>query len=48
MDLRAITLIHEASHSYYDTEDSGRGMGSAYCLENFICDISGLAVCEGC
>jgi hypothetical protein len=48
VDLQAITLIHEASHIYYDTEDSGRGMGSAYCLENFICDINGLAVCEGC
>ncbi len=48
LDYRAITLIHEASHVYYDTEDSGRGPGSAYCLESFLCDYHGLNVCRGC
>ncbi len=49
LDGRAITLIHEASHIYYFTRDSGRGPGSAYCLEQFICALNSLNdVCTGC
>ncbi len=48
LDTRAITLIHEASHVYYGTADSGRGLGSAYCMEQFICDLNTLNVCEDC
>ncbi len=48
-DGRAITLIHEASHIYYFTRDSGRGPGSAYCLEQFVCALNSLNdVCTGC
>ncbi len=49
VDARAVTLIHEASHIYYGTEDRGRGLGSAYCMEQFICDLNGFTnVCLGC
>lgn len=48
IDEQAVTLIHEAAHIYYDTEDSGRGMGSSFCLETFICEVNNLTVCYGC
>lgn len=41
---RALTLVHEASHIYYGTEDVGGGLGSAHCLEQFVSDANGVPV----
>ena len=41
-DSRAIQLIHELAHVYYNTEDSGRGAGSSYCLHGVVADLNGL------
>ena len=39
---RASTLIHEASHIYYSTQDdTGRGIWRADCLEQLVSDLSG-------
>jgi len=39
---RASSLIHEASHIYYDTvDDAGRGIWRADCLEQLVSDLSG-------
>ena len=46
-DERALTLIHEATHIYYGTEDFGGGPGSAWCLEQFVSDIMGLGINPG-
>ena len=43
-DDRALTLIHETSHVYYGTEDSGGGMGVAECLSQFVGDLAGIPV----
>lgn len=40
--LRALILIHEISHIYYETKDSGRGMGNAHCINGFIADVNGV------
>jgi len=48
LDARAITLIHEGSHIFEGTKDSGHGIDSAYCLEQFICDLNTLNVCMDC
>jgi len=44
VDNRALTLIHEASHIYYDTEDRGGGPGAAECLSQFVGDLAGIPV----
>lgn len=42
VNIRALMLIHEFAHVYYDTEDSGRGEGSSYCIEGVVADLNGL------
>ena len=37
-EFQAQTIIHEASHIYYDTEDQGRGPGAAECISQFIAE----------
>ncbi|HWB82133.1 MAG TPA: tyrosinase family protein [Nannocystaceae bacterium] len=39
-DFQALTLVHEVSHIYYDTEDSGRGPGAAECIAQFVGDVN--------
>jgi hypothetical protein len=41
---RASTLIHEASHIYYETEDSGKGPGAAECLSQFVADANNIPI----
>lgn len=41
-NIRALFLIHELAHVYYDTEDSGRGEGSSYCIEGIVADLNNL------
>jgi hypothetical protein len=41
LEFQAQTIIHEVSHIYYDTEDVGRGPGSAHCIAQFIADANG-------
>ena len=41
LEFQAQTIIHEVSHIYYDTEDSGRGPGDAECIAQFIADANG-------
>ena len=42
-DDRAIVIIHEVAHNYYNTEDHGfRGLGSSHCLDQFIADSNNL------
>ncbi len=43
-DNQALTLLHEAAHLYYGLEDTGGGAGNAHCLEQFVADMSGIAV----
>lgn len=44
-DYRAIVLIHELAHIYYNTEDWGYvGLGSSYCIERFIDDVNNIHV----
>ena len=40
-EFQAQTIIHEVSHIYYDTEDSGRGPGHAECISQFVADANG-------
>lgn len=40
LDFQAQTLIHEGSHIYYNTEDSGMGPGHAECISQFVADMS--------
>jgi Putative peptidoglycan binding domain/Lysine-specific metallo-endopeptidase len=37
-EFQAQTIIHEVSHIYYNTEDSGLGPGAAECISQFIAD----------
>jgi tyrosinase len=39
-DFQALTIVHEVSHIYYDTEDSGRGPGAAECIAQFVGDVN--------
>jgi hypothetical protein len=41
LEFQAQTLIHEVSHIYYDTTDSGRGPGHAECISQFVTDANG-------
>lgn len=41
LEYQAQTIIHEVSHIYYDTEDVGRGPGSAHCIAQFVADANG-------
>jgi hypothetical protein len=41
---RALTLIHEVSHTYYSTEDSGMGPGAAECLGQFVADVNNIPI----
>jgi hypothetical protein len=41
LEFQAQTIIHEVSHIYYDTEDVGRGPGSAHCIAQLIADANG-------
>jgi len=43
-DDRALTLIHETSHIYYDTKDKGGGMGVAECIAQFVADLNGITI----
>jgi hypothetical protein len=44
-DYRAIVLIHELAHIYYNTEDRGfLGLGSSYCIEGFLNDLNEINV----
>jgi hypothetical protein len=44
-DYRAIVLIHELAHIYYNTEDRGfLGLGSSYCIEGFLNNVNGINV----
>jgi hypothetical protein len=43
-DFQAQTIIHEVSHIFYDTEDSGRGPGDAYCIAQFVAEANGTPV----
>jgi hypothetical protein len=38
LEFQAQTIIHEVSHIFYNTEDFGRGPGSAECITQFIAD----------
>ena len=40
-EFQAQTIIHEASHIYYCTEDSGLGPGAAECISQFVADANG-------
>jgi len=42
VDIRALQLIHEFAHVYYDTEDSGRGAGNSYCIHGIVADLNNL------
>ena len=40
---RALVIIHEIAHHYYNTEDHGfKGIGSSHCLDQFVADINNL------
>lgn len=41
LEFQAQTIIHEVSHIYYDTTDSGRGPGHAECISQFVADANG-------
>jgi hypothetical protein len=38
LEFQAQTIIHEVSHIFYNTEDFGRGPGSAECITQFVAD----------
>jgi len=40
-EFQAQTIIHEASHIYYCTEDKGLGPGAAECISQFVADANG-------
>jgi len=40
-EFQAQTIIHEVSHIYYNTEDSGLGPGAAECISQFVADANG-------
>lgn len=42
VNIRALMLIHEFAHVYYDTEDVGRGAGSSYCIHGVVADLNDL------
>jgi len=47
-DERALTLVHEAFHIYFDApRHAGRNMWNPFCIEIFVGDANGLALPEG-
>jgi hypothetical protein len=46
LEFQAQTIIHEVSHIYYETKDSGRGPGAAECISQFIADANGSPIDE--
>ena len=40
-EFQAQTIIHEVSHIYYNTKDSGLGPGAAECISQFVADANG-------
>jgi len=46
LEFQAQTIIHEASHIYYCTEDSGLGPGAAECISQFVADANGSPIDE--
>jgi Lysine-specific metallo-endopeptidase len=45
-EFQAQTIIHEASHIYYCTEDTGMGPGAAECISQFVADANGSPIDE--
>jgi Putative peptidoglycan binding domain/Lysine-specific metallo-endopeptidase len=46
LEFQAQTIIHEVSHIFYDTKDSGRGAGDAECISQFVADANGSPIDE--
>lgn len=44
LDFQAQTIIHEVSHIYYNTLDSGLGPGRATCINQFVADANGAKI----
>jgi Putative peptidoglycan binding domain/Lysine-specific metallo-endopeptidase len=43
-DFQAQTIINRVSHIYYGTTRTGRGPGSAYCINQFVADANGAPI----
>lgn len=44
VDDRALALIHETAHIYYNTIDTGTGPGNSYCIEHFVADANNINI----